>query len=304
MQQNKILRLENDTLYLTYSWGILNQGICGHAFEVIDYFWILKDFFKIKILFCEDFDINLFKKAILNKYNFNNQEVDLIIENIIIKNRPKIVTGGYLLITDGNLMKDKNVVLKFKHIFMFSCGIKDNHLLLNENITVLQDYRIYESGVRTINYKKKILFDRLLEILEYNDANLIYISKNCRNLSDNFANLPNKKFIAVINKGDKYENIENIEFIESPVENIWKLFNKYYYTDVPRKFDCSPRFIAECKFYGREVVYLIDYFIEDKGLFWRKFDIDNDFESIKLTNNDELIRIISEQLLLDNHMGM
>jgi hypothetical protein len=70
---------------------------------------------------------------------------------------------------------------------------------------------------------------------------------------------------------------------------------KFYYTKVNKKFDCSPRFIAECEYYNKEVVYLIDYLEEDKGLFWRKYDIENNFKSIFLNENDEIIKIIKDK---------
>lgn len=294
---SKILKLDcNVDLWLSYSWGIKNQGICGHTFEVIDYYFILKDFFNVKILLCEDIDEKMFKSAIINKYNFSNEEVQTILNNTVFDNRPKILIGDYLLIVDGNLMKDRNVILKFKHIFMFACGKRDLHLIQDHNITILQDYRVYNSGPRTIDYKKKILF-KFKEYENFEDNNLIYVSKNCREISEyELKELPkDKKIIAIHNPNDVYEPFNNIEFIKAPVENIWERFSTYYYTKVPRKFDCSPRFIAECKYHKRNVVYMsnvLDYIEEDKGLFWRKYDIENSFKSIELNNNDEIINIL------------
>jgi hypothetical protein len=37
------------------------------------------------------------------------------------------------------------------------------------------------------------------------------------------------------------------------------------------EFDCSPRFVAECEFYNKEVIYEIDY--HDKGLAARLYDM-------------------------------
>lgn len=298
MQVNSYLKLEENVIYLTYSWGIGNKGICGHTFELIDYFWILKDFFNVKILICDDLDEEIFKNAIINKYDFNDYELTYILKNCIFKNRPKIVIGDYIIIVDGNLMKDKNIVLKFKQIVLFSCGITNNHFLKDKNVLVLQDYRIYENSEITFNYKKKILFSRLKKIEKCNNKSLLYITKNCRNISDiELLNLKktNEQFIAVVNKFDKYDiELNHIEFVEAPVNNIFEQFNKYYYTAVPRKFDCSPRFIAECKFYNKEVIYLIDYLEEDKGLYWRKYDLENDFKSIELTESDEIVLFLKE----------
>ena len=78
-----------------------------------------------------------------------------------------------------------------------------------------------------------------------------------------------------------------------PVDNLFDKFSTYIYTPVPRKWDCSPRFIAECKYYGKEVIYHnIDYWDVDLGLYWRKHDIDNEFDSLFLRDADEIIPIL------------
>ena len=39
---NKILRLDpNYDLWLSYTWSNNNHGICGHTYEIIDYYHIL-----------------------------------------------------------------------------------------------------------------------------------------------------------------------------------------------------------------------------------------------------------------------
>lgn len=84
-----------------------------------------------------------------------------------------------------------------------------------------------------------------------------------------------------------------MQFIKPPVCNLFNRFSAYVYTPVPRKFDCSPRFLAECVHYGREVIFHnIDYWDEDKGLYWRWWDIQHDFQSLSLTDNDDIVTIL------------
>lgn len=292
------MKLNKNTLYLTYSWNSNNKGVNGHTFELIEYFWILKKYINCKIIIPDDLSNIDLKNCINSKYNFNDDETNLIMENVIFLNRPKILIGDYLLIVDGNLMKDKNIILKFKHIFLFSCGLNNNFSLNIDNISILQDYRIYKNSIITIDYKKKILFSRFKKIENFQKNSLLYITKNCREISYNdLMKLPsNEKFIAIKNKDDNYDfKIDNIELVNAPLENIFEKFEKFYYTKVNKKFDCSPRFIAECEYYNKEVVYLIDYLEEDKGLFWRKYDIENNFKSIFLNENDEIIKIIKDK---------
>ena len=49
----------------------------------------------------------------------------------------------------------------------------------------------------------------------------------------------------------------------APVENLLGIFNKYVYTKT--YFDPAPRLIQECKWLGKEVVYLRDKNIKDGG---------------------------------------
>jgi hypothetical protein len=65
--------------------------------------------------------------------------------------------------------------------------------------------------------------------------------------------------------------IDAIDSIIVPVRNLWNLFSTYIYTNTALKFDCSPRFVAECEFYNKEVIYEIDY--HDKGLVARLHDM-------------------------------
>jgi hypothetical protein len=59
----KILNLDNNyDLWLSYTWSKNNHGICGHTFEVIDYYYILKKHFKVGILIGEDIDWEIFYK--------------------------------------------------------------------------------------------------------------------------------------------------------------------------------------------------------------------------------------------------
>lgn len=295
----RILRFDNDVdLVLTYSWSTNNHGICGHTYEVIDYYYILKDHFNVKILLAEDINWETFKIALEDKYNFTEDEIQMYKDNTVFKNRPILIKGNNILFTDGGVTSINFNQMLFKNIFLFSCGdkkIKNNN---KENVYVLQDNRVYdEVQLNGINYKKKILFSKYKEVTESTDDILLYGTKNCRNIElSMYAKLLRKysnDFIVLTSTENKHKDLnKRLKFCELPLKDLFKKFNTYIYTPVPRKFDCSPRFIAECKFYNKEVIYEIDYINEDKGLFYRKLDIDTDFESIVLQHDDELINIL------------
>ena len=77
--------LNDHEIYLTYSWNYTNHGICGHTFEVIDYYLLLKNHFNIGILLQENIDQEIFRKAISEKYNLDDIEIQDILDNTVNK---------------------------------------------------------------------------------------------------------------------------------------------------------------------------------------------------------------------------
>ena len=297
----KILQLDDDIdLWLTYSWSSNNHGICGHTFEVIEYYYILMDIFKVGILLAEDITKSDFRKSIESKYDFSKDEVDKIIKNTILSKRPRLVKGRNILFTDGGIRSTKDVILLFDNIIHFSCGdleIKNN---TEDNVWILEDHRVYEKAkVNSINYVKKILFDHFTIPDTHADKTLVYATKNCRDLSSNDYMELNSLYDNLIDLTNQEnrptQEYENIEFLIPPISDIFSKFNKYVYTPISRKWDCSPRFIAECKYFNIKVEYYnIDYLDVDLGLRVRKADIGSDFNSLYLRANDNIIPILKE----------
>lgn len=301
---SKILVLDKHDLYLTYSWSSVNHGICGHTYEVIEYFTILKEHFNVGILLCEDITPATFRLAIADKYNFDPVDVDYILDNTVFINRPSLLKGKDILFTDGGVKSTSKLTLLFDHIFHFACGDKEVKNNTKDNTYILQDNRIYEAVRHNgIDYKKKILFNHLRPVRTSANNTLVYATKNCRDIrTDMYSELADEHegtFLCLTTDGKPLDLPENIEdrfrFVAMPVVNLFSRFDKYIYTPVPRHFDCSPRFIAECHFYEKEVVYKdIDYLTEDLGLYWRKHDIQYDFGSLYLNDDDEIIDILKE----------
>ena len=97
----------------------------------------------------------------------------------------------------------------------------------------------------------------------------------------------------------RFAKHDNLYFPTMPVDNIFEKFGTYIYTPTKGSADCSPRFIAECKHYGKETVYHnVDesYLNRDPGLKYRRYDIENDFDSINLKPNDNIIDILHERI--------
>ncbi len=291
-----ILKLDKEyDIWLSQSWSTINHGICGHTFELIDYFLILKNFFKVGIFLAENINWEILEKSIKYKYDLNELEIQEIKNNTIFSNKPKILFGKNILFVDGGFVNTQKITLYFDNIFYFACGNKEIKYNDKKNVWILQDDRVYDPvKLNGINYKKRILFDRLKKINSHKNAFLVYATKNCRNL-DNYEELLkySNNILVITNEENKPKPIEGFKFVVPPVDNLFEEFSTYIYTPVTRKWDCSPRFIAECKYYDKNIIYhKIDYWNEDRGLFWRNWDIENNFDSLYLRPDDEIIRIL------------
>ena len=293
----KIKILDQAELYLTYSWNrYVNHGICGHTFEVIDYYLLLKKHMSVKIVLGELTPDILYKA--LDKYNLSDLEkTELINDTVFVENTVKLLKVDKILFTDGGFDNITQLNIIANKIFIFACGTKSLQTNNSNKYTILQDFRVYgDTTFNSINYIKKIMFSRLKPIKYSIDQSMIYITENCRYLNQ----LQVEKFIEdqqidkllIIANLNEY-NIPGVTLLNPPVENIFELFSTYYYTPIARHFDCSPRFIAECKYFEKEVKYYnIDYLEDDLGLSYRKFDIETNFESLFLNDDDEIINII------------
>jgi hypothetical protein len=297
-KKSKILCIDDYELVISYTWSNNNHGICGHTFEVIEYFIILQEHFNVCILLAEDITWDIFYSAIIDKYDLDSSLIDKIKSNTIFFNRPSLVKCDKILFVDGSISCMKQSIILANKIFLFACGdieIKNNS---NPKIFILQDDRIYSPvSLNGIDYRKKILFSHFKSIVHSSSDFLLYGSKNCRNIPDSFYSFLSSKykgnnFVVLTNDENKPDLPDNFTVCSMPLSNLFSLFSTYIYTPVPRKFDCSPRFIAECKFYNKDVIYEIDYLDSDLGLFFRKKDIEFDFDSLFLTPNDDLINII------------
>ena len=72
----------------------------------------------------------------------------------------------------------------------------------------------------------------------------------------------------ILTYDEKYVNIKNNN-IFVPVENLMSLFETYVYTK--ETFDPAPRIFQECKYYGKDIIYLRDKTIKDGGsVYWKR----------------------------------
>lgn len=290
---------EKYELVIGYSWHERgNQGMCGHLFEMIEYFYILSEHFNTCMMVCEDMPWERIERTIRDKYDFSDAEIQFMKDNTIYFDRPWVVKGNALLLVDGNFSGMSNRVLGFKHLMAFAC--RDKMYQTMPNVTVFQDDRIYGQFSNTKNYIKKILFDRYKMIGGSEKNNLIYATSNARRLD-----LPTYQELEKTYEGSflllSDEVVKGVSDrftqVEMPVKNLFERFDRFIYTKTEINSDCSPRFIAECEFYGKEVEYFkIDYLDRDFGLCFRKYDILDNFDGLFLREDDPIVELVNEVL--------
>jgi hypothetical protein len=309
MSSSLILDRDVD-LYLSMTWPKSpnkRHGVCGHMYEIIDYYLLLKCKYNIKILIGEQllYDYEL---VIRDKYDLSDQDVFDIIKNTTFVDRPKILIGNNILFVDGLLkthFQNGGVRLMFKNIFTFRCSPRSNHQNLHyKNVTLLQDNRAYsDDNDISIQYVKKIYFDKLKPVNFHPDVALIYGTGNCRLLDiqtiiDIVKQYNFKKYLLVTDV-DMDISSPVVDVIKPPIRNIFNKFGTYIYTPTQKSFDCSSRLIAECAFFGKHVIYhdiTEEYLTVDTGLSVRINDVTNGIDCITLTEHDEIFNILDEKL--------
>ena len=295
------------------------HGMSGHIFELIEYYMVLNPKIKSCILICEDLTHATLREICESKYDFSPSEVEDIVRNTIISRNPAVVRGRNMLLVDGNMTRSLiryGVKLIFRNIFALRCSPKDTFWNVPyKNVKLLQDQRVYNcrDSSHAIDYKKKLLLSRYKKIPQPHTnekVGMLYLTSNCRSLEPSYVRSIIEtsgldRYIILTNDPARYRSETiglPVTFPSMPVDDLFSMFDTYIYTKTDAKlnpdcgcFDCSPRFIVECKHYNKNVIYRdidSDYMSTDTGLKYRRIDIENDYDSILLEQDDEIVHII------------
>lgn len=137
------------------------------------------------------------------------------------------------------------------------------------NIVDLCDTEVYPTGVgdhfeKTINFE---IYKPYVENIQFEHLFLGTNDKYYATIQKIIHNYPNH---GILTYDENYVNINNNN-IFAPVENLMGMFNTYVYTK--ETFDPAPRIFQECKYFGKEVIYLRNKTIVDGGSIYWKRDI-------------------------------
>ena len=136
-----------------------------------------------------------------------------------------------------------------------------------KQIVDLCDTEVYPNGVGT-HFEKTINFSIYKTYKDNIQFKHLFLGTNPEYYASVERVIDNYPDHGVLTYDEKYVNIKNNN-IFVPVENLMSLFETYVYTK--ETFDPAPRIFQECKYYGKDVVYLRDKNIQDGGsVYWRR----------------------------------
>lgn len=293
LKRSVLCNIKSYDLCLTTSFET-KHGISGHLFEMIEYFYHFK-FHKnlnVCILISDGTTEYEYFTAIESKYKFTTEELGIFKNNTIFKFQPMTIIGNNIIFVDGSL-RMKNCEILCKQKIFLRCSEDD---YLDKADLILQDYELYDKLNNSKNYKKKLLFSKFKEINKsVEDTGMFYATSNTRILTkENLEELTEKhkfsKYIILSNID--LDVPENVEVLKVPLPNLWETFSTYIYTGLtnPNKIDCSPRFIAECFHYKKDVIY--NSYRVHKGMEIRRNDILTGV-NIELKENDEITKLFT-----------
>ena len=131
----------------------------------------------------------------------------------------------------------------------------------------LCDTDVYPNGIGT-HFEKTINFSIYKPYTDNIQFKYLFLGTNDKyyaSIEKVIDQFPNHAILAY---NETYVNINNNN-IFVPVENLMSLFETYVYTK--ETFDPAPRIFQECKYYGKDIIYLRDKTIQDGGsVYWRR----------------------------------
>ena len=158
----------------------------------------------------------------------------------------------------------------------------------NTKVINLCDYEVYPDGEGQY-FEKMINFSIYKPVVDDIQFDYLFLGTNDVYYSEISKHIDKYKSHGVLTYNEKYI-IMDYNNIFAPVKNLLGLFKTYVYTKT--YFDPAPRLIQECKWLGKEVIYLRDKNIKDGGPVY--FNRPVPTEEMYKTNINMLVAMIEE----------
>ncbi len=227
--------------------------ITHHNFTIQQYIDMIKEKYKT------------YENVVYNDYTPSSKDISLIMGR-------SMLTLAYL--NKSNYNNDQ--LLSLRHLFgdKLISFYSENHVkeypkaidyFNPKKVYNICDYDVYPNGVG-IHYEKMINFDVYKPITNDIQFDYLFLGTNnvyYKEIDKQMKDCPNCfKSHGILTYNEKYINKE-YNNIFAPVKNLLGLFKSYVYTKT--YFDPAPRLMQECRWLGKEVIYLRDKNIKDGG---------------------------------------
>ena len=299
--------MSKQIIVLYYDRDIANGGF----YDNFEYYYILRRHFgdNVSLIYSTNHSEENCRKQLNDKYeNIENDIWDGIkfishkVGKLYSKKRVDIVFSA-ISASLYWFIKDKNILVADTYM-----GLCDTHHIVEPStyynqLKLLYDERVFPPEGRYKPYRKKILFDKYRK-KEFGGKHnyMINLALAERRYSQEFminliSEIPKDETIAVYidNKNKDYYswliNLDRITVYDPPIKDFMDLFKTFIYIPYTDGHDSTPRLIPECKFYGKDVIMKTDGF-KISGGHHRYNDTQNNFESLWLKENDEIINIV------------
>ena len=158
----------------------------------------------------------------------------------------------------------------------------------NKKVINLCDFEVYPDGEGQ-HFEKMINFGIYKPVVDNIQFDYLFLGTNDVYYNEISKHIDKYKSHGVLTYNEKYI-IMDYNNIFAPVKNLLGLFKTYVYTKT--YFDPAPRLIQECKWLGKEVIYLRDKNIKDGGPVY--FNRPVPTEEMYKTNINMLVAMIEE----------
>ena len=136
-----------------------------------------------------------------------------------------------------------------------------------KQIIDLCDTEVYPNGVGA-HFEKTINFDIYKPHVDDIQFKYLFLGTNDKYYATVEEVIDQFPDHGILTYDANYVNIKHNN-IFVPVDNIMSMFETYVYTKAT--FDPAPRIFQECKYYGKDVIYLRDKTIQDGGsVYWQR----------------------------------
>ena len=251
-------------LYYSYEYcSILNENgidaqlviVCHRKFTRFDYLETITN----KYIHC--------KNVKFDSYNPNKDDITLVMGR-------SMITLSWQSFKEYNNVQQETLKQLFagKVISVYS----ENHpaeypkaveFYNPEQIVDLCDTEVYPSGVGE-HFEKTINFSIYRPIVNNPQFKYLFLGTNEKYYATVEEVIDQFPDHGVLTYDAEYVNI-NYNNVFVPVDNIMGMFEAYVYTKAT--FDPAPRIFQECKYYGKDVIYLRDKTIVDGGsVYWKR----------------------------------